>query len=274
MNTLKKHSLVIFFFLVFLLPWLIWATTIAQQHGALSWHIPQTLAFWIGITVAVYGAAYISGGKQAVIDLLRRIVRVKVQVKWYAVALFLVPLLAVISLGIFKLFGGELVVGKDIATASLPLVFLIELWLFLITEETAWRGFALPRLQNRYAPLKSSIILGAVWALWHIPLFLIVGSFQSSIPYIGFFISTIATSVMLTWLFNNTRGSVFLAALFHASTDVAIGYLGVMSGSRVLFWLFVALQVVAAACIANNQKFRQSVADKPELTYKEVPAGI
>ncbi|MCA9347536.1 CPBP family intramembrane metalloprotease [Candidatus Saccharibacteria bacterium] len=267
MNMIRKNSLASFFILVFLLPWLVWATTIAQQHSVISWHIPQTLAFWLGITIAVYLAAFISGGKRAVKDLLSRIVRVKVQFKWYVIALFLAPVIAVVTMGIFKLFGGEIVVGKDIATASLPFVFLIELWLFLITEETAWRGFALPRLQSKYTPLKASIILGAIWALWHIPLFLIADSFQSSIPYIGFFISTIATTITMTWLFNNTRGSVFLAAIFHASTDVAIGYLGVMSGSRGLFWLFVALQVLVAVLIASNTRFKQPVRDNPELAF-------
>lgn len=76
---------------------------------------------------------------------------------------------------------------------------------------------------------------------------------------------------MLTWLFNNARGSVFLVAIFHASTDVAIGYLGIMSGSRTLFWLFVALQVAAAAIIANDKEFRKSVADRPDISYKWAP---
>lgn len=268
MNIIRKHLLASFFILVFLLPWLVWATTIAQQHDVISWHIPQTLAFWLGITIAVYLAAFISGGKKAVRDLLGRIVRVKVQLKWYGIALFLMPAIAVATMGIFKIFGGELVVGKDIATTSLPFIFLIELWLFLITEETAWRGFALPRLQYRYTPLKASIVLGTIWALWHTPLFLIADSFQSSIPYVGFFISTIATTITMTWLFNNTRGSAFLAAIFHASTDVAIGYSGVMSGSRTLFWLFVTMQVIVAVLIVISKSFNVPVAKNSELAYK------
>lgn len=268
MNIARKHSLAIFFSLVFLLPWLVWATTIAQQQNMLSWHIPQSLAFWLGITTAVYLAAFISGGTKAIKDLLSRMVRAKLPVKWYATALFLVPVIAAISLGIYALLGGELAIGKEIAAASLPVVFLVELWLFLLTEETAWRGFALPRLQNKYKPLMASLILGSAWALWHTPLFLIADSFQASIPYVGFFISTIATTVTMTWLFNNTRGSVLLAAIFHASTDVAIGYLGVMSGSSELFWLFVSLQVAVAIIIANSKSFKQRATDSHELVYK------
>ncbi len=72
----------------------------------------------------------------------------------------------------------------------------------------------------------------------------------------------------MTWLFNNTRGSVFLAAIFHASTDVAIGYMGVMSGSRMLFWVFVALQVAAATIIAKSKKFNKIDRDNSDLAYK------
>ncbi len=268
MTILRKYSLVTFFVLVFLLPWFVWATTIAQQHDVISWHIPQSLAFWLGITIAVYFAAFISGGKSAVKDLLNRVIRIKIKAKWYILALLFTPLLAAIAIGIYKIFGGELVIGKDIAAASIPFAFLIELWLFLVTEETAWRGFALPRLQSKYTPLIASLILGTAWALWHIPLFLISDSFQSTIPFVGFFISTVATTITMTWLFNNTRGSIFLAAIFHASTDVAIGYLGVMSGSRGLFWLFVALQVLIAVLIAGNKKFKQPIKYNPELVYK------
>lgn len=274
MNTARKRELSSFLFLVFTLPWLIWATTLAQQQGIISWHIPQTLAFWIGITTAVYLTAYISGGKKAIMDLISRLTRVKARVKWYAFAFLLVPVLASITVGIFILFGGTVVIGQEITTASLPVVFLIELWLFLITEETAWRGFALPRLQSFYTPLKASLILGTAWALWHIPLFLIADSFQSAIPYIGFFVSTIATTITMTWLFNNTRGSVFLAAIFHATTDSAIGYSGVMSGSRALFWLFVALQVMIALLIAISKNFNQPVRDDVELTYKVVSKNL
>lgn len=268
MTALRKHSLLTFFSLVFLLPWLVWATTIAQQKGLINWHIPQTLAFWFGITIAVYLTAALTGGKKAVKDLLSRIVRVKVQARWYGVALLLVPAIAAVTIGIFKLFGGDLAVGKDIATSSLPGIFLIELWLFLITEETAWRGFALPRLQAKYTPLRASFILGSLWACWHIPLFFIADSFQASIPFVGFFISTIATTITMTWLFNNTRGSVFLAAILHASTDVTIGYFGVMSGSRALFWLFIAMQVAVALTITALTKLNHPVKGKQGLVYK------
>ncbi len=69
---------------------------------------------------------------------------------------------------------------------------------------------------------------------------------------LAFFISTVATSVLIGWLFNHARGSVLIAALFHAVMDVGIAFSGVMSGSAVLFWVFVAVQVVAAAAVSPD----------------------
>jgi hypothetical protein len=102
------------------------------------------------------------------------------------------------------------------------------------------------------SPLSAALVLGAFWGLWHIPLFLTVGSFQSTIPFTGFMVSIIATSVMVSWIFNHSRGSVLLAAIFHACTDAAIAFVGVMSASTVSFWIFVVLQCAVAGALAPS----------------------
>jgi membrane protease YdiL (CAAX protease family) len=87
-------------------------------------------------------------------------------------------------------------------------------------EELAWRGFALPRLQGKYNALTSSIILGVIWGLFHLPLFFTVtGSSQADMSFVPFLVSTSILSVLFTWLFNNTRGSVLMAYLLHAATN-------------------------------------------------------
>ena len=108
-----------------------------------------------------------------------------------------------------------------------------------IGEEFGWRGFALPRLQNRYNALVTSIIVGAFWSLWHIPLYFLDGSLQYSfrmdaglIPAIlGYTVFLIAWSIQYTWLFNNTKGSVLLAAVFHGAGNAWMGgYIDVYRG--------------------------------------------
>lgn len=249
---MKRNGLVAFFVLAFVLPWAVWGTTIAEQHGLIGWHVPSSLAFWLGLTIAAYVAAAVSGGAPAVSDLLRRLVRVRVAWFYYAATLLLVPVLAGASVLMVSLFGVTARVGQDVSSAALPGVFALNLWLFLITEETAWRGFALPRLQARMSPLGAALVLGLVWGVWHLPLFLTEGTFQARIPFLGFMLSILATSVIISWLFDHARGSVLLAALLHASADVTIAYSGVMTSGGLLFWLFVVVQCAVAAFLAQQ----------------------
>lgn len=82
-------------------------------------------------------------------------------------------------------------------------------------EELGWRGVALPLLQRRFAPLWSALILGAIWTLWHVPAFLIGGTPMSEWSFIPYFFGILALSVIMTAMFNASRGSILIAALFH-----------------------------------------------------------
>jgi membrane protease YdiL (CAAX protease family) len=97
-------------------------------------------------------------------------------------------------------------------------------------EEPGWRGFALPRLQQRFGSLLGTVILAVLWACWHLPLYVLVPGFNGAgtdlagiaVPFAVFVISTVALAIIFTWVFNNTSGSVFLAILLHASIDAAV----------------------------------------------------
>lgn len=151
--------------------------------------------------------------------------------------------------------------------------YLIQYLLFLVAEgsleeEPGWRGFALPRLEPRSGPLVGTLLLGVLWGLWHLPLFFIpftdfygvsfgtdfVGHLIGSVPFV---IWTIALAVFFTWVFNNTRGSLLLAMLLHASINTAPGALllklfpspplaALFFLSLVLVWVVVALIVITA----------------------------
>jgi uncharacterized protein len=246
MANLKRYPLIVFFFLAFLFPWLVWGTTIAQSRGILSFHIPQPLAFWIGLNLATYLTAMLTGGLPAIKDLLNRIIRWRVHLGWYLVALTLTGVFSLVSIGIYLITGGTHQIGVLLSLKNLLPSLLFQIFFFLLTEETAWRGFALPRLQAKYSALTASLILGVLWGLWHIPLAFIPGSFQSTIPFVGFILSTVAMSIITTWLFNHTNGSVLIAAIFHGATDATIAYTNVMTGNLSLFWIFIIVQCVAA----------------------------
>jgi membrane protease YdiL (CAAX protease family) len=82
-------------------------------------------------------------------------------------------------------------------------------------EELGWRGVAQPLLQRRFAPLWAGLILGTIWALWHVPAFFLSGTPQSSWSFVPFFIGVVTIAVILTPIFNAARGSILIAALFH-----------------------------------------------------------
>lgn len=82
-------------------------------------------------------------------------------------------------------------------------------------EEIGWRGLGLPLLQRKFAPLWAGLILGAIWGLWHLPAFMLSGTPQGSWSFAPFFAGSVAVSVIVTALFNKSRGSILLPALFH-----------------------------------------------------------
>jgi membrane protease YdiL (CAAX protease family) len=82
-------------------------------------------------------------------------------------------------------------------------------------EEFGWRGVAQPLLQRRFAPLWASLILGAIWGIWHVPAFLVGGTPQSAWSLIPFLLGVMALAVILTPMFNSSRGSLLIAALYH-----------------------------------------------------------
>ncbi|MBE9070542.1 CPBP family intramembrane metalloprotease, partial [Leptolyngbya cf. ectocarpi LEGE 11479] len=82
-------------------------------------------------------------------------------------------------------------------------------------EEFGWRGLALPLLQRRFVPILSALLLGGIWGIWHLPAFLLSGTPQSAWSFTPFLVGSVALSVMVTPLFNASRGSLLLPYLFH-----------------------------------------------------------
>ena len=103
----------------------------------------------------------------------------------------------------------------------IPFVFLIFV-VMQFSEELGWRGYALDRLQKRWNAVFSSLLLGVIWAFWHLPMFFIIGfgQYDNQIPYGHFFITIVLVSVLITWLQNNTKGSLVPAFILHAMINL------------------------------------------------------
>ena len=154
------------------------------------------------------------GGKPGLRSVGRSIVQFKLGWRWYAVTFLTVIAGALGQMLIYKFIGNPFDARVFVTQMGsfLPLLILGPL-----SEELGWRGYALDRLQTRWNALVSSLIVGLVWSLWHLPLFLIPGTSQHEmgVPFIGFLIKLTSSSVLYTWLYNNTRRSLWSAILLH-----------------------------------------------------------
>jgi membrane protease YdiL (CAAX protease family) len=136
------------------------------------------------------------------------------------------------GLGIYLLFGGQVppftMIKEELNLIPLYLVMVVLMPLNgPVGEEFGWRGYALPRLQNRFGPLIASLALGAVWGIWHLPTFFAPqGVLSAMVSALGlifilpYTMGTIANTIFMTWLYNKTNASALIAGIvWHAAIN-------------------------------------------------------
>lgn len=179
----------------------------------------------------------------------RRLIQFRLGWRWYLLT-FLIVIAGM---------AGQLTINRLLGNTFNGNLFLTQLSSFLpllilgpLSEEIGWRGYALPRLQTRWNALTSSVIVGVIWGLWHLPLFMMVGTSQHElgIPFIGFLVGMSANSLFYTLLYNNTQHSLWSAILFHWLYTYAtqVVYSGV-TRSPLYNWLECLPYVIMAAFV-------------------------
>jgi membrane protease YdiL (CAAX protease family) len=257
-----RYQLLAFVALTFAISWTIWwgmafgSMTIATTPGSVLNVIATA-----GPTIAALVLAVALGGGE-----LRRLLGgfsvSLVSGRWLLVALLLPQAMIVVAIAIsVAAFGAPTPVVTIGVVGALAREFVRVLFFGgPLQEELGWRGFALPRLQARRTAFDASVLLGLVWGLWHIPLYFVPGTGQfetvsgatSPAFAIGAFVVwTIGLSILFTWLFNETRGSLIVVILFHASINLgsfvpaAVGSTGAASTLYAVITWIVALVVVS-----------------------------
>jgi membrane protease YdiL (CAAX protease family) len=142
----------------------------------------------------------------------------------------------------------------------------------VIGEEIGWRGFALPRLQSRHNNLTASLILGVLWAAWHLPNALIPGLDYYFYAFPAFLIWVVAMTVLFTWLAIHTQGSVLIAWIFHASINTTLAIIFIGDTVR-QWWLSAAVYAVAALIIVivNGPNLVRQPTTQMKATRSEQP---
>ena len=243
MSVVRRHPLIAFFVLAYVFSWWPWPLyALGLSPGAIVGFGP----FFAAVVVLA-----LTGGKTAVMILLRRMVRWRVAPLWYAAALLLPVAIALGATGLNVLLGARPPSSAELGAwpILIPTYFLLLLipgiggtW-----EEPGWRGYALPKLQVGRSALVASLIVGVVWAFWHLPLMVATVIPWSDIAYVS------VQSVVYAWLFNNTEGSVLLVMLFHTMNNVISGgyFHAMFSGADWvrMGWLLVALWFAVAVIV-------------------------
>jgi uncharacterized protein len=228
MNWMRRNQLWAYFVLAyglnFLLSWIILSIP-SLAHVSVVWLIPGYTP-----TISAVIVSGVIGGGAEIKRLLSGWIQFKLGFRWYLAALTFVlgPLLVA---AVYLALGQA---HKGIAAGTVPLTLLGGLAMTLFGapfgEEAGWRGFALPRMQKRYNALMASVLLGLVWAFWHLPFYIDPVQAANHIPLPIFVVICVVLSILFTWIYNNTRGSLVGPMLAHFCFNLTgafiVGYLG------------------------------------------------
>ena len=215
-----NKELSLFLLITIVWSWLLWIPEII-------WNIRLYLAPF-GPLVAAFLLTYLYNKKPGVIQLIKKGLDYRFKKIWYLIIFLLMPIIAGLSLLIVYFIGSS---NANINVVYNPVVIIGNFFyiLFLggpLQEEFGWRGYALPRLLKKYNALTASIILGVIWSIWHLPLNFISQAglqYQAMASYIiSSMILMVFVSILFTWIYINTGGSIFAVLMLHTMLNLSI----------------------------------------------------
>ncbi|WP_300265669.1 CPBP family intramembrane glutamic endopeptidase [Microbacterium sp.] len=293
-GAIARHPLISFFALANALSWLAWMPYILSNSGLGLWDYDFPALLGTTQLVGVLPGAYLGPITSALLvtaivdgraGLRRwgaRLWRWRVNWRWYALALLGMPLAIIV--GGFVFSGGTVQAPPVEALVLFVPALMLQMVTTGLAEEPGWRDFALPRLQARFSPLAASFVLGPLWALWHMPLFLTEwGGFPNSTllhvaSFIGF---CIAFNIVMSWVFNRTNQSLPISMLLHVGVNNTVSVLvpvmfpTMTTELNSLMLLVIASIMAAAIVIATRGRLgvplAREVAQNPPVSTEAAP---
>jgi membrane protease YdiL (CAAX protease family) len=222
----KRHQLISMYILLFALAWSVLIPQALYSQGLLSAPLPaflEILTGWAPAIAAVFVTAIVAG-RTGVRELFNRFMTWRVGLQWYLVAFFLLALLILGGIGLHVLFGGAMpaipAAGAPLWEIAFAFLLFVVLGFLINTEEIAWRGFALPRLQSRYNVLVACVLLAIPEVALHLPLFWVKDNpFYQTVGLFWFSAFSVALVFVYAYIFNKTKGSLLIVTILHASQN-------------------------------------------------------
>lgn len=258
-SVVKRHPIITFFVLTYAITWAIESPLVLLRDSVTATQglVLVILASNVPSMVAIVLTAIVLG-RGALRKLLGRLLIWRVNPFWYLVVILGPVALTGGVVALNALMGGPaLSLGMPLLGAAIFLAISIVPGSAL-GEEIGWRGYALPRLQAGRSALSASLILAPIWALWHLPLWLTGEPGRTPTFYLPFFASALAFSVILTWVYNSTGGSLLMVVLLHATANLPVTLAIDELGSRatvpvVLFWGLMVVAAIVVVIVAGPE---------------------
>ena len=263
----RKYALISFFVMWILASLIIILYLTVNQEMDLSTRLVIVTAVTGVLPAFVCSCAFsVAPGPR---ELLSTYIKPKGSVWYYLLALILVPAIWVLGNLLSRVLGTELPFIRfptaDIKLLGMAILFFLYNIIYGgISEEPGWRGFALPRLQARFSPLVSSLILGVIWAVWHAPASFGGIETTSLFDTLVEWVLIVLVNIIFIWLFNRTQGSILVTALIHAAMNTTGNFLTGTLGALLLLLIFMIFVVVF------DKMWRKLSRDHPAL-YRESP---
>jgi CAAX protease family protein len=283
----ELRNLVFFFMIAFGIPWFWSALLISGMvkvpskivfPGIIPWVIADII-LGFGPTMGAFVMTATTEGKPGIKALWKRFWNRNINFKWLLLTILFYSVVRLVANLVSRIVDGQ--AYPILALPDPPwmvVVMFISAFIFNgLTEEFGWRGYALPRFQARWNALTSSILLGIIWAAWHIPSFFVQGRPLYHVNFWGWAPNIILMSVIYTWIFNNTKGSVLAAALFHAMTNTSII---VLSSIKSYYGVLVFAIIIIVIFFGQKNLARQRAGEQAEIQSQleghsagEIPVG-
>lgn len=264
---LLRHPIVSYFILSFAIAWSVWIPVgMLITEPSVAVVLPGAWA----PTIAAVLLTAVTEGRCGVRKLLSGILKWRAGICWYLFAILGGAAVAFFAIGIHVLLGGSAPTVEAVAArvglpperanslfAMLPMIYLVTIFTGgPIAEELGWRGYAQARLQQKIGAAPAGVVIGFIWSLWHLPLFLFLPRAIGDVPIHYYVPIVTAWGVLFGWLYVRTYGSVLLCVLFHAGVNFALGTLGLVAvtGSTRLLTIFVVLWSSAAVLVFLRMK--------------------